>query len=298
MGARDLKSNRPQLRLAVTGSSGRIGQAILDAWDDDSAIGFDRDAGRRTTVIGDIRDESRLSQAFEGYDVVIHAAALHAPDVGRVADAEFEAINVEGTLSVLSACRAAGVGRFILTSTTAVYGGGAALHAPARWITELTPPAPRSIYHYTKLDAEAAVRTANSPNFRTAIVRLGRCFPEPANVVAFHRLGRGIDTRDAAAAHLMVATTDFDEGNCALFMAVGASPFRRSDAAMMGINAAEVIRHRLPTLAEACDKRGWELPSSIDRVYDASETFRKLRWFPRYGPEAILRGDCETSIFS
>jgi nucleoside-diphosphate-sugar epimerase len=70
---------------------------------------------------------------------VIHTAALHAPHVGVVPDAEFQRINVDGTLMVAETAMAAGVPRLVFTSTTALY-GDAVSEGTCTFIDEETPP--------------------------------------------------------------------------------------------------------------------------------------------------------------
>src|SRR5436190_20463132 len=73
---------------------------------------------------GDVRDRAAVERALapgsgaRPPDVVVHAAAalpLWRPD-------DIRSTNVEGTRTVLAAARAAGVGRVVYISSTAVYG--------------------------------------------------------------------------------------------------------------------------------------------------------------------------------
>ncbi len=73
-------------------------------------------------VFGDIRDARLVRTATEGMDVVFHLAALIAIPYSYVAPESFIDTNVRGTLNALEAARDAGVGRFIQTSTSEVYG--------------------------------------------------------------------------------------------------------------------------------------------------------------------------------
>lgn len=287
---------RTEQTLAVTGASGRIGDAIVAAWTHGPTIGIDRVAGEHTSVLADIRDLDAMTRVFRGCDTVIHAAALHAPHVGIASEIDFRSINVDGTEIVLTAALRAGVRSFILTSSTAVYGGGGAMGAPARWFDETSEPEPRTIYHQTKLAAETLTRAASGSALRTAIVRVGRCFPERLPLIALYRLSRGIDPRDAATAHLnairAAATTT------AIFIAAPKTPFRRSDCAELGRNAAAVIDRRCPWFATESRVRGWPLPQTIDRVYDSTQTRRILGWAPRYGASAVLQGDDALAAYS
>ncbi len=72
--------------------------------------------------LGDIRDARFVEAAAEGMEVVIHLAALIAIPYSYAAPESFVDTNVRGTLNVLEAARRAGVGRFIQTSTSEVYG--------------------------------------------------------------------------------------------------------------------------------------------------------------------------------
>jgi UDP-glucose 4-epimerase len=100
-------------------------------------------------VTGDIRDMSAVAAAVRGVDVVFHEAA--EPSVPRsIADpgATMD-INVSGTLNVLTAARDAGVRRFVLASTCAIYGD-----SPVSPKREAVAPSPLSPYAISKLTGE------------------------------------------------------------------------------------------------------------------------------------------------
>jgi nucleoside-diphosphate-sugar epimerase len=121
-----------------------------------------------------------------------------------VADAEFQRVNVDATLALWRAARAAGVRHFIFTSTTALYGTAPASTSRAAWITEATVPRPRSVYHRSKLAAEQALQDAAADGGpAVTVLRMSRCFPEAAPLMAAYRLHRGIDVRDVAEAHAL-----------------------------------------------------------------------------------------------
>lgn len=267
------------LAIVVTGSAGRIGSAICRKARQDGhrVIGIDRiDDGR--SIAADIGDTERMAHLFDGADAVIHCAGLHAPHVGLVPDRDFLAANVDGTASIVRAVRRAGVARLVLASSTAVLGGGSAPGEPARWIDDRTEPRARTIYHATKLEAEALVRDAAGPRLGASIVRLGRCFPEEPRLVAFYRLCRGIGEDDAAQAHLS-ALAAADE-TCQPLIACATTPFRRADAAELGRNAPTVIARRCPQVAAAFAAKGWMIPQRTDRVYDNALARERWRWAP------------------
>lgn len=73
-------------------------------------------------VSGDIRDVDSVRAMMNGVHSVFHLAALIAIPYSYVAPRSYVQTNVEGTLNVLMAARAADVTRIIHTSTSEVYG--------------------------------------------------------------------------------------------------------------------------------------------------------------------------------
>ena len=274
------------MRVVLTGSSGRIGRAIFGALSaDHDVIGIDRNAFSTTRIIGDCTDREVLKPALEGADAVIHAAGPHAPHVGVVSDTEFVRVNVDGTRMLAEIARASGVRRFLYTSTTALYG-----HAvePGRcsWIDEETTPQPRTIYHRSKLEAEALLEDLASPEMPIRVLRMSRCFPEPAPLMAAYRLHRGVDARDVATGHALALRDDgppFER-----YVLSGASPFTREDCDDLARDAAGVIRARVPSLAAEFARRGWRLPRSIDRVYSSAKATKALGWNTRFDWREVL----------
>lgn len=274
------------MRVVLTGSSGRVGRAIFAALaEQHEVVGIDRTPFSTTHIVGDFASEALLSSAFEGADAVIHAAALHAPHVDTIPDAEFQRINVEGTRLVGNAMMAAGVKRLIFTSTTALY-GHAVSPGHCTWIDESTPPLPKSIYHRTKLEAERRLEDMAGPDLAVRVLRMSRSFPEPGDVMAAYRLHRGVDIRDVADAHLAALTNG---GACfQRHIVSAATPFARQDCEALASDAASVIRVRAPALAAAFERRRWALPRSIDRVYDSAQAELGLGWRPRFGFNEVL----------
>jgi UDP-glucose 4-epimerase len=142
--------------ILVTGGSGFIGSHVVDqlvAAGKEPRIYDLRaspwDAGV-PTVLGDLSDLARLSDAMAGCDAVIHLAA--AADVNEVlADpVEAERRNACGTLHVLEAARRAGVGRVVYASTIWAYSD-----TPASCHEESLPLRPPAhLYTATKVAGE------------------------------------------------------------------------------------------------------------------------------------------------
>jgi nucleoside-diphosphate-sugar epimerase len=100
-------------------------------------------------VEGDIRDMVAVEKAVGGVDYVLHQAALAS--VGRSIDNPLETneVNIQGTLHLLEAARRMGVRRFVLASSSSVYGSSRRL--PKR---ETMKSKPLSPYAITKLAGE------------------------------------------------------------------------------------------------------------------------------------------------
>jgi dTDP-glucose 4,6-dehydratase len=97
-------------------------------------------------IHGDIRDLADVTNALEGVDVIVNAAAeSHVSKSIAEGGAEFVTTNVVGTQVLLDAMRNHQVERFILISSSEVYGT-----AETEPMTEEHPLNPRSPYAGTK----------------------------------------------------------------------------------------------------------------------------------------------------
>jgi UDP-glucose 4-epimerase len=146
----------------VTGGGGFIGsnlvRALLEAGDAVRVLD-DFSTGRRSNLAGlekeirlfegSILDEDLLARAMRGAACCLHQAAV--PSVPRsVADPlGSNAANVEGTLKVFLAARAAGVRRVVHASSSSVYG-----NVPEMPLREDLPRNPISPYGISKAAAE------------------------------------------------------------------------------------------------------------------------------------------------
>ena len=278
------------MKVLVTGASGRIGRALVQRLaPTHQVLGLDRRRSATAGFIGDLADGALLERALQGVDAVVHAAALHAPQVGQLPDAEFMRVNVQGTRALLRAAQRHAVQHIVYTSTTALYGQAATPAGRAAWVTESLLPQPRTIYHRSKLAAEALLaEAAQRGGPALTVLRMSRCFPEAAPLMACYRLHRGVDARDVAQAHWLALGEAAPVARQRCFVISGATPFSEADVSELWRDAPAALRRHAPALVEAFARRAWPLPSSIDRVYSPALAQAVLGWQPRHGFESVL----------
>ncbi len=162
------------MRALVTGGGGFLGRAIVEALlaEGHAVTSASRGSHPEIAALGartarvDLADPEALRRAIPGHDVVFHVAALTGiwgPE------RDFVRTNVVGTRNVLEACRRAGVGRLVYTSSPAVCFDGSD-HLRAQ--NDL-PYARRFLCAYprTKAQAEALVLAANDGALATCALR-------------------------------------------------------------------------------------------------------------------------------
>src|SRR5215472_14498516 len=104
------------MRILLTGSSGWLGRFLAPRLRTAGhvVIGLDVAPGIDTDVLGSVVDRATVDRAFaRGIDAVIHAGALHKPDIVRYPKQAFIDVNISGTLNLLEGAKAAGNDRFV-----------------------------------------------------------------------------------------------------------------------------------------------------------------------------------------
>jgi len=105
-------------------------------------------------VFGDIQDGNFCERASKGTDVVFHLAALIGIPYSYVAPFSYVQTNIVGTLNLLNSALKNGVGLFLHTSTSEVY--GTAIYKP---IDENHPLQGQSPYSASKIGADKIVES-------------------------------------------------------------------------------------------------------------------------------------------
>ena len=286
------------MRILVTGSAGHLGEALVRvlAEQGHEVTGLDVLKSPTTTIVGSIADRTVVRQATAGVDAVVHAATLHKPHVGSHGRTEFVETNITGTLNLLEEAVAAGVSRFIFTSTTSTFGRALTPdeHKPAAWITEDVVPVPRNIYGTTKTAAESLCELiARDHGLPILILRTSRFFPEPddrdevrstyedLNIKVNELLYRRADLEDVVSAHLLALERAPAIG-FGRYIISATSPFTPDDLTAIRTDLPQTIRRLCPDFEDIFEARRWRMFPAIERVYVNERARCELGWSPRY----------------
>ncbi len=111
-------------RVLVTGANGFIGGRLAERLAQErgarvrAMVRRPVEVRQGETVQADVTDADAAARAVAGCDIVVHCAAMQ----GLASLADSRRVNVDGTLNLLRAARAANVGRFVHVSTINVHG--------------------------------------------------------------------------------------------------------------------------------------------------------------------------------
>jgi UDP-glucose 4-epimerase len=286
------------LRILVTGSSGHLGEGLCRVLSSEGhdVVGLDVLESPHTGMVGSVADRAFVRRCVEGTDAIVHAATLHKPHVGTHTRQQFVDANVTGTLNLLEESVAAGVGRFVFTSTTSAFGRALSppAGAPAAWITEDVAPVPRNVYGVTKVAAEDLCELVHRDHgLPCLILRTSRFFPEgddrdeiraayeDGNLKVNELLSRRVDLEDVVSAHRLALERAPAIG-FGRYIISATTPFTRDDLAALRGGAPAVVKRLFPDYEAIYAERGWKMLPGIDRVYVNEHARSELGWRPRY----------------
>ena len=169
------------MRVLVTGHNGYVGSVmvplLLEAGYD--MVGLDAayygectlvpDSASIPTVRKDIRD--LVPEDVQGFDAVIHLAALSNDPIGNLNEQWTDEINYQASVRLAELAKAAGVQRFLFSSSCIMYG-----MSNVATVTEESPLDPRTGYARSKVKAERAISALAGPGFSPTFLRNGTIY--------------------------------------------------------------------------------------------------------------------------
>jgi nucleoside-diphosphate-sugar epimerase len=114
-----------------------------------------------------VRDVRQLTEAdLQGYDCVMHLAAISNDPMGEINPQITLDINRDGSVRLAEVAKKAGVGRYLFSGSCSVYGKGAKLD-----LDEDDPLNPLTAYARSKIEAEEAIGRLASSGFTPVYLR-------------------------------------------------------------------------------------------------------------------------------
>ncbi len=277
-------------RILVTGSAGKLGNITVKELKNKGyeVIGVDIINSETTDVLLDIKNKKSVEKITKSIDVIVHTAAMHGKHFElNYLRKDFIKTNINGTFNLLNACVKNKIKKFIYISTTSIYGNAMVDKNKAVWVDETLNPDPRDIYDITKLTAELLCRDFfEKEGIEAIVLRVSRFLSENDNLKAIHRLYRGLDERDGAEGIRLAIEHKFD--NFEVFNISANSPFQSEDVVDLMVNCKGVLLKYYPDLELIFNKKNWQFPDKIDRVYSIEKAKKILNYKPKYNFDGFI----------
>jgi len=192
------------MRVLITGHQGYIGSVMTAHFVERGydVVGLDTgyfadcalvpDLVQAPTIRRDIRDVEVGD--LDGFEAVVHLAALSNDPIGNLNESWTEQINFEGSLRLAKLAKAAGVRRFLFSSSCIMYG-----LSEAAVVDETAPLDPKTEYARSKVRGERAISELADDSFSPVFLRNGTVYglsPRMRFDTVFNDLlGRAVATR-------------------------------------------------------------------------------------------------------
>ncbi|MCX7818373.1 MAG: SDR family oxidoreductase [Kiritimatiellae bacterium] len=291
------------MKILITGVLGYIGswmaeEAVqrhhrvtgLDAGFYRQAVLYRRPRRDWALIEKDVRDVTEDDLA--GFDAVIHLAELSNDPLGQLDPALTRRINFEGSVRLARVAKAAGVPRFLYSSSCSVYGIGEGDEVK----TEDSPVAPQTEYARCKVMVERAVAELADESFSPLFLRNATAYgPSPAmrfdlvlnNLAGMAYTSRRIAlTSDGTPWRPLVHVRDI----CAAFLAALETPRERWHNRVLNVGSsaenfrvreiADLVARTFPGCELTLGTRDPDTRSyrvCADRIREVVPSFRPLR---------------------
>jgi nucleoside-diphosphate-sugar epimerase len=169
------------MRVLLTGHEGYIGSVMAPALVEEGheVTGLDTGYFRDCTIVPDtaeipaIRKDIRDlgAEDVDGFDAVVHLAALSNDPIGNLDDGWTDEINHRASVRLAELSREAGVERFLFSSSCIMYG-----MSEAAVVDETSPLDPKTEYGRSKVHAERAISKLASDSFSPVFLRNGTVY--------------------------------------------------------------------------------------------------------------------------
>src|SRR5688572_3556427 len=172
-------------QVLVSGGGGYLGSVLVPMLLDEGyeVTVFDRflfgreplaavqDHPRLRLIEGDVTQLAKHNGFLEGFEAVIHLAALSNDPSADLQPELTQRINFDGTLELARRAARAGVRRFLFASSCSVYGSN-----PAPIVDERSDQYRVSLYAQKKADAEKALFSLSAPGMTIGALRMATLY--------------------------------------------------------------------------------------------------------------------------